>query len=261
MILQGKTVIISGVGPGMGRPMAIEAAKEGAKVAVAARSADFLNDVVKEIERNGGTAIAVPTDLRKTEACANLVQKTLDKFGRIDGLVNAAYRYDPPCPIEQLNLDDWSDSLDITFMSALRMTKLVVPHMKKQGGGSIVNIGSMVVRKPSGFDGIYYAAAKGALSSATRALAFELGPDNIRVNMALSGWMWGAPAQGYFKQNAEATGVPEKEQIDFIAARIALRRIPPDVECAKTTLYLLSDYASVVTGASIDVNGGEYMPP
>jgi len=261
MILKDKVVIISGVGPGMGRPMAVQAAKEGAKVAIAARSADFLNDVVKEIEGNGGTAIAVPTDVRKTEACANLVQKTLDKFGHIDGLVNAAYRYDPPCPLEQVDLDDWSDSLDITFMSALRMTKLVTPQMKKQGGGSIVNIGSMVVRKPSGFDGIYYTAAKGALAAATRALAYELGPSNIRVNMALSGWMWGTPAQNYFKENAKATGVPEKEQIDFIASRIALRRIPPDVECAKTTLYLLSEYSSVVTGAMIDVNGGEYMPP
>lgn len=261
MILQNKTVIISGVGPGMGRPMAVQAAKEGAKVAIAARSADFLNDVVKEIEQNGGTAIAVPTDVRSTDACRNLVQKTLDKFGRIDGLVNAAYRYDPPCPIEEVDLDDWSNSLDITFMSALRMVKLVVPHMRAQGGGSIVNIGSMVVRKPSGFDGIYYTAAKGALSAATRALAFELGKDNIRVNIALSGWMWGKPAQDYFKYNAQATGVPEQEQIDAVASRIALRRIPPDVECAKTTLYLLSDYSSVVTGASIDVNGGEYMPP
>lgn len=261
MILQGKTVVISGVGPGMGRPMAVQAAKEGAKVAIAARSAEFLNDVVKEIEGNGGTAIAVPTDVRKTEACANLIQKALDKFGRIDGLVNAAYKYDPPGPIENVDLEDWSDSLSITFMSALRLTKLVVPHMKKQGGGSIVNIGSMVMRRPSGFDGIYYTAGKGALGAATRALAYELGPDNIRVNMALSGWMWGAPAQNFIKENAKVTGVSEKDQINAIASRIPLRRIPPDVECAKTTLYLLSDYASVVTGAMIDVNGGDYMPP
>jgi NAD(P)-dependent dehydrogenase (short-subunit alcohol dehydrogenase family) len=261
MILKGKSIIISGVGPGMGRPMAVQAAKEGAQVAIAARSAEFLNEIVKEIESNGGTAIAVPTDVRNTDACANLVQKAVEKFGRVDGLVNAAYRYDPPAPIEKVDLEDWTDSLNITFMSALRLIKFVTPYMKKQGGGSIVNIGSMVVRKPSGFDGIYYTAGKGALAAATRALAYELGPDNIRVNMALSGWMWGAPAQNYIKENAKATGVPEKEQIDFIASRIALRRIPPDVECAKTTLYLLSDYASVVTGAMIDVNGGEYMPP
>lgn len=261
MILKDKVVIIAGVGPGMGRQMALLAAKEGAKVAIAARSADFLNGIAREIEKDGGACIAVPTDVTSMEQCANLVNKTLEKYGRIDGLVNAAYRYDPPAPIEKVDINDWSKSLDITFMSAIRLVQLVAPHMKKQGGGSIVNIGSMVVRKPSGFDGIYYTAGKGALSAATRALAYELGPSNIRVNMALSGWMWGAPAQGYFKANAAATGVSEQTQIDAVASKIALRKIPVDADCAKTTLFLLSDYSNVVTGASIDVNGGEYMPP
>jgi NAD(P)-dependent dehydrogenase (short-subunit alcohol dehydrogenase family) len=104
-----------------------------------------------------------------------------------------------------------------------------------------------------------YAIAKTALEAAGRQMALELGPHNIRVNTAVMGWMWGASVEGHMNHMAEQQGVPVQNLIDGVAAQIPLRRIPPDEECARSILFLLSDLSSVVTGASINVNGGEHM--
>ena len=105
-----------------------------------------------------------------------------------------------------------------------------------------------------------YAASKGALATTVKYLASELGPDNIRVNTVHMGWMWGAPVQGYVEWQSEQSGVPVEEIKGQIAANIPLRIVPPDEECARSALFFVSDYSRVVTGASLDVNGGEYMP-
>ena len=120
--------------------------------------------------------------------------------------------------------------------------------MKKQGGGAIVNIGSMVVRKPLVYQRRLHDRARRRFRCVTLQLAVELGQHNIRVNMALPGWMWGAPVEAYVKGQVAQGGATEKQMIDGITANIALKRIPPDDECARAVVFLLSDYASVVTG-------------
>jgi NAD(P)-dependent dehydrogenase (short-subunit alcohol dehydrogenase family) len=135
-----------------------------------------------------------------------------------------------------------------------------VPIMKAQGGGAIVNVSTMASARPHiGEAG--YAASKGAINVASKYLAVELGPHNIRVNVIRMGWMYGVPVKTYLSYAAQEQGVPEKQLYDAVAANIALRRIVTDDECARAALFLVSDYASAVSGATLDANGGDFLPP
>jgi NAD(P)-dependent dehydrogenase (short-subunit alcohol dehydrogenase family) len=259
MLLRDKVVIISGVGPGMGRKLALLAAAEGAKIAIGARSVGFLDELANEVRAQGGEVVAVRTDVGKPEDCRNLVAATVEAFGRVDGLVNSAYQY-APAPFEEADLSVWAQALDVTCWGALRIAQAAIPHMKAAGGGSIVNVSTMETRKFRPTEGAY-SIAKAALETATRQMALELGKHNIRVNAALMGWMWGAPVEGFVKRHSEQTGIPEQQIIDGVVASIPLGRMPPDEECARSVIFFLSDYSSVVTGASLNVNGGEYMSP
>src|SRR5579883_1101108 len=259
MLLRDKVIIITGVGPGMGRKLALIAAEEGARVAICSRTKDFIDGVVGEIKSEGGQAIAVPTDVGDSAQCERLAAATLEAFGTIDGLVNSAYAHGPmTATFENSDLGEWQANMNITCFGALRMVKAVLPAMKAQRCGAVVNVLSMASVKPMPGEEDY-ATAKGALNTATRQLANELGKYNIRVNGARMGWLWGASVQGYVKADAAARGIPEQQIIDFISNRIAPRVIPPDEECAKSVLFFVSDYAKMVTGATLDINGGEYM--
>jgi len=257
-MLADKVVIITGIGPGMGRKLALEATKAGAKLALAARSRDFLEGVAREVEAAGGAAIAVPTDVSRPEDCARLAAAAIQRFGRVDGLVNSAYGSGPFVPFEEADLADWRGAIEVTLFGSLQMIKAVLPQMKAQGDGAIVNVSTMETRKPLPGHGAY-TVPKAALAGATRQLAVELGRYNIRVNSAVPGWMWGAPVEGYMTAAAKESGTSVEAMKAGIAANIPLGRIPPDEECAKSVLMLLSDYASQVTGAALEVNGGEYV--
>jgi NAD(P)-dependent dehydrogenase (short-subunit alcohol dehydrogenase family) len=180
-------------------------------------------------------------------------------FGRIDGLVNSAYQY-APSAFEDADLNTWIKATDVTCFGALRMAQAVLPQMKKQNAGSIVNVSTMETRKNRAGEGAY-SIPKAALEMATRQLAFELGKYNIRVNSTLMGWMWGAPVENALKNFAEQSGTTLQQMIDGVVAGIPIGRMPPDEECARSVVFFLSDYASVVTGALLNVNGGEYMTP
>ena len=257
MLLRDKVVIITGVGPGMGRKLAAIGAAEGAKIAVAARSEGFVREVTEEITAQGGQAIGVPTDVTDEAQCEQLAAATLEAFGRIDGLINSAYLFGGG-PLDTHGLDRWVQGMDITFFGSMRMIKAVIPTMKNQRAGAIVNISTRSVVQPIAGEGAYV-AAKAALHGATRQLAAELGPFNIRVNAPRMGWLWGAPVQGHLHHMAAARGVSEQQIIDGITATIPLGVIPPDEECAKSVLFFVSDYSRMVTGTSLDINGGQYM--
>ncbi len=262
MLLKDKVIIVSGIGPGMGVKLAIEAAREGARaVAIGARTADKLDDaekLVREVSA-GCKVLKLVTDIRDAAQCQRLAQSTQQQFGRIDGLANSAFFWGAPGTADAADLSVWKQVLDTNVLGTMHMTQAVVPIMKAQGGGAIVNISSMATVKPhTGEAG--YAASKGAMNVVTKYLAAELGASNIRVNVARMGWMLGVPVQNYVTYAAREQGVPEKQFYDGIAANIALRRLVTDTECARVALFLLSDYASAVTGAVIDANGGEYFP-
>lgn len=255
-LLAGRVIVISGVGPGMGRKLALQCAEQGAKVALGARSADFLADVAGEIERAGGMALAVSTDVSRPEDCKRLIARAVESFGRIDGLVNSAFRFEADRFVDA-DLDRWRGAMEIACFGGLELAQATLPHLQASKG-CIVNVSTVGTRLGTEGSGGYN-IAKAALNMATRQLARELGPDGIRVNGALMGWMAGAPLDRAFAARAQARGVsPEVLERELMEA-IPLRRIPRDDECAGAVIFLLSDLASAVTGALLDVNGGQFM--
>ena len=165
-LLENKVIIISGVGPGMGQAMARIAATEGAKVGLGARNRDFIDQVAGEIRANGGEAVAVPTDVGDAGQCAALAQATADAFGRIDGLVNTAYIHGEWVTVDEADPEDWARVFDVNCLGALRMTQAVLPAMKAQGGGAVVNVATMSQVNPFPGEG-GYATAKGGLTTMT----------------------------------------------------------------------------------------------
>lgn len=256
MILKGKVVIITGAGPGMGQAMCRGAAADGAKVAVSARSVEAIEAIVADIKSAGGEAIAVPCDVSKSDDCDALAQATLAQWGRIDGMVHSAYFHPDWANLDVHSIAQLTQVLDVVAVGGLRMAQAVIPAMKAQGSGSIVNISTLASRKPMPGEG-GYAMAKAALNQLSRQLAVELAGTGIRVNTALMGWMDGAPLDSFFKSMGEGGEAFRTQR----ASEIPIGHIPPDKDCAKAVYFLLSDYASEVTGAALDVNGGDWVAP
>lgn len=256
MILSDEVVVITGVGAGLGAKLARRAVAEGAKVVMAARSTGVTEQIEKDTD---GAAVAVACDVRQEEDCRRVIDTAADRFGTVTGLVNSAYAH--PGFHDLLDTPDKQlrRSMDVILHGTLNMTRLAVPHMKSAGRGSIVNVGTMATRKPLRGEG-GYAVAKGAVNTATQFLALELGEHNIRCNAAILGWLDGPGVRFYLTMTAEQKGISEQEVYDDIASRNPLGRIPTDDACAGAILFLLSSFSSEVTGAVLDVNGGEHMP-
>ena len=256
MILKDDVVVITGVGAGLGAKLAVRAVDEGAKAVMAARSGAVTEQIEKE---TGGAAVAVTCDVSKEEDCARVVDTAIERFGKITGLVNSAYAHPGFYDLLDTPRDALQNAFDVIVHGSLQMTRQAVPHMKAAGGGSIVNVGTMATRKPMRTQA-GYGIAKAAMTCATRFLALELGEHNIRVNQAVMGWLDGPGVRFYLTMTAEEKGISEQDVYDDIASRNPLGRIPTDEACAGAILMLLSGYSSEVTGAVLDVNGGEYMP-
>lgn len=257
-LLQGRSVIISGVGPGLGRKLALRCAEEGAKLTLGARSADFLESVAREVRDAGGEAIAVAADVSKAQDCRNLIDAAMAAYGGIHGLVNSAYKFETGA-FETADLDSWRAAMDISCFGALRLAQYALPHLRDRRG-SIVNVGTVSTRMSTPGGG-GYTIAKAALDMATRQIAFEAGPGGVRVNGALMGWMDGEPLRQNFAARAQARGVTPAQLEAELTKAIPLGRLPRDEECAGAILFLLSDLSSAMTGALIHVNGGQYMAP
>jgi NAD(P)-dependent dehydrogenase (short-subunit alcohol dehydrogenase family) len=263
MLLKDKVVVVSGIGPGLGIKLAIEAAREGAAGVVAsARTAAKLDEAEARIREAGfkTPVLKIVNDITSREQCEALAKATVERFGRIDALVNSAYFHGDMDYASTANVDAWTAILETNLLGSLKLTQAVLPQMKQQKQGAIVMINTMAARVVPPLGEAGYASSKGALAVAAKFLAKELGPFGIRVNTVHMGWMWGAPVEGYMNWQAQESGVPVENLIKQIASQIPIGRIPPDEECARAALFMVSDYASVVTGATLDVNGGHYMP-
>jgi NAD(P)-dependent dehydrogenase (short-subunit alcohol dehydrogenase family) len=257
-LLSGKACVVSGVGPGLGRQAALALAAHGADVVLAARRQSTLDEVAAEVEALGGRTLALSTNIADAEQCERLMAVATAEFGGVDVLVNNAFRIDAFQTFEEVDLDKWRKIVDTNLFGSLQMTKAALPSMRRRGGGSVVMVASMVARRPQPLQG-GYAISKGALLTATRVLAHELGGDGIRVNAVVPGWMWGPSVEIYVKMTSEGRGVPEHEVAKEITDRIPLGRIPTDAEVAGTIVYLGSELSSAVTGQAIDANGGEHL--
>ena len=261
MLLKDKVVIVSGIGPGLGQELSTLAAKEGAAaVVLAARTQEKLDAAEQEINELGlGTkTLKMATDIADQAQCQALADAAAAQFGRVDVLFNSAYNPGAFEPIETAGMAGWRQAMDVNLFGTMYLTQACIPHMKA-AGGSVVMIATMVEHKPMATQG-GYGASKMALRAATKHLALELGQYGIRVNSCHMGWMWGPAVEGYFAWQSSQSGKSQQELIAEVTRNIPLGIIPDDGECAKAAIFLASDYASVVTGAALDVNGGEFMP-
>jgi NAD(P)-dependent dehydrogenase (short-subunit alcohol dehydrogenase family) len=265
LLLEGRTVVVSGVGPGLGQQIAVRAARDGANVVLGARTEENLAKVAAEIEAaqagRGGAARTAwrSTDIADDPACTALAALAVERFGRIDAVVHVAALDTHFGGLADADFTSWRRVLDVNLIGTLQLTRACLPALRERGG-SVVFIGTQsAVAAPSQVRQAAYAASKGALTSAMYSLARELGPDRIRVNTVLPGWMWGPAVEAYVQWTAGTEGVPEAEVQGRLSERMALPELATDGDVAEAALFLASDRARAITGQSLLVNAGELM--
>jgi len=250
--LKGKAVLVSGASTGIGAGAARAFGAAGARVAVHYNSSKGeAEQVAADIRSAGGEAITVGGDVTKHDNVRRIVGDTLAAFGRIDVLVNNAGGLVKRTPIADYT-DEFVDRvLTLNVRQVIWFMTEVVPVMRRQGGGNIVNVSSIAARHGGGPGSIIYAGSKGFIATATRGWAKELVKDKIRVNAVSPGVIM-TPFHERFST---------PEQLKAMQAMIPMDRLGTPEECAGTFLYLASDALSgYVTGQNIEVNGGQYMP-
>jgi NAD(P)-dependent dehydrogenase (short-subunit alcohol dehydrogenase family) len=238
--------------------VALALAREGADVVLAARTAAALEAVAAEVRALGRRALPMPTDIAEPADCQRLVDATVAEFGRVDVLVNNAFLTHPWGPIESADFAAWQRILDVNLFGSLRLAQRVIPHMRRQGGGSIIMVNTMSTRIIEPNVG-GYASSKGALMIATQTLAKEVGKDKIRVNSVVPGYIWSDKMDAYFHHLATEQGRTYEQVFADVAQRTALHHIPDSAEIADAVLFFASDLARAITGQALDVNGGHYF--
>jgi 3-oxoacyl-[acyl-carrier protein] reductase len=250
--LKDKTALVTGASTGIGAAVAVAFAARGMRVAVHYNSsADAANGVVDTIRAAGGTAFALKADVRDTAAIRECVKQAAAQLGRIDVLVNNAGSLVKRVPIAEFDDALFDEVMHINARSVLAYCREVVPLMRAQGSGNIINVTSVAARTGGGPAAYLYAGSKGFVSTATHGLAKELVGDRIRVNAVAPGVIQ-TPFQDRFSTPA---------MLENFRASIPMGRIGVPEECVGAFLYLASEQLSgYVTGQVIEVNGGQYMP-
>jgi len=244
--LRGKVAIVTGSSRGIGKAIASSLADEGARLVINARGAEALQTVAADLAARGTDVLAVAADVTTQAGCEEVFERTVDRFGQVDVLVNNAGG--GAAASIQAPEGEWQAAMDLSFWSALRMTRLVVPVMQRQGSGAIVMIASIYGRELGGRLG--YQVVKSAETSLAKGLARELAPDNIRVLSVAPGSIL-FPGGGWWRrQQDDPEGIAE-----FVRRDMPLGRFGAPEEVADVVTFLCSERASLVTGASVPVDG------
>jgi len=247
--LNGKVAIVTGAGRDIGRAVALELAKQGAKVAINFRgNEDNASATLAEIEHAGGTAVKVRADVTRADEVAQLVAEVRKAFGdEIHILANVAGGMVERRPLADMDQEFFNHVMQLNVTSTFLTTKAVVPHMP--AGSAIVNFASQAGRDGGGPGACAYATSKGAVMTFTRSMAKELGPRGIRVNALCPGMIATTFHDTFTKDEVRKN----------VAAATPLRREGNSDEVAAATAWLASDDAAFVTGANIDINGGTFF--
>ncbi|HUK29574.1 MAG TPA: SDR family NAD(P)-dependent oxidoreductase [Candidatus Acidoferrum sp.] len=257
MQLAEQVAIVTGGGRGIGRAVARRFAIEGARVVIAARTAEQLAQVVKDIEEHEGKAVAVTADVSREEDAARIVRMAREVFGGVDILVNNAGIYGPVAPIEEVSVEDWDRVLAVQLRGAFLMTRAVLPEMYAAGGGAIVNVSSVAARQANAW-GVAYATSKAGLLGLTRTTAAEGAKRGVRANAILPGPVPETEmSQELGRGLAARTGGNREEMFRaYVQAAILQGRPQTADEVAAAALFLASDQASAITGQALSVDGG-----
>jgi 3-oxoacyl-[acyl-carrier protein] reductase len=250
--LRGKVALVTGASTGIGAAVAKAFGAQGMKVAVHYNSSEGpAKEVAAAVKAAGGEALLVKADVRDSAAIRTATQQVLQDFGRLDVLVNNAGSLVKRVPIVEMTDELFDEVLHINARSMLAFCREVVPAMRQQGGGNIINVTSVAARHGGGPGAYLYAGSKGFVSTATRGLAKELVPDRIRVNAVAPGVIL-TPFQDRFST---------PQMLESFKAGIPMGRLGTADECVGAFLYLASEaLAGYVTGQIVEVNGGQYMP-
>jgi NAD(P)-dependent dehydrogenase (short-subunit alcohol dehydrogenase family) len=258
-MLDGKTVLIAGVGKGLGREIAEAAFREGARVVLGARTLAVIEDEANNLDPSGERAFACQLDVTDRESCSDFAAAAVQKFGRVDVLVNLAALDTVFGGVQDANWDDWHKMFEVNVFGSLYMIEASLPHFSPDGG-AIVFVGSQTMYDPPALmPQAGYAASKAAVIGAMRHLTIELGRKRIRLNNVAPGWMWGPPVEAYVKWTAKTKGIPQEEVLAELTKDMALGEMATDGDVAEAVIFLASDRAHGITGQSLLVNAGEHM--
>lgn len=250
-MLEDKVVIVTGAGRGLGQAYALEAARLGAKVV----AGDVLDcgDTVRQIEADGGKAIGVELDVTKMGTVSAMAESTVEAFGGAHVLINNAALYGGLTGgrFDQLDEDEWDRTMNVNVKGIWNCCKAVVPLLRSSGGGSVVNVASLAATYGLPF-ALHYTTSKAAVIGMTRALARELGRDEIRVNAI-------APTAVITEGTAEFFGDKTDGALEVIKGDQSLKRNPHPKDMVGTVMWLASDASGFVTGQTIAIDGGTVM--
>jgi NAD(P)-dependent dehydrogenase (short-subunit alcohol dehydrogenase family) len=251
---QGKVALISAAGAGIGRATAMIIAREGGTVVGVDVEPAALDRLSADVAAAGGRALALRADALDAAAVEGVVRRTVDAYGRIDILVNAVGGSTivsrPAAELDELTLDEWQGLLHFNLTATFLLTHAVVPVMKRQGAGKIVNLSSIAGRGRSQSSSSAYATAKGGIIALTRKLGFELGPHGITVNAIAPSLTLSERIRPHWdRRSAEAQAAEIR--------RTPLGRVATPEDQARVICFLASSDADFVTGVTIDVTGGQ----
>jgi len=255
--LEGKVALITGASRGMGKAIATAFAREGVRVAICARGVQRLEEAAQDIrQQRGAEVVAVAADVSRLEDIRRLVRETLGHFGRIDILVNNAGG-PPMAPFTDVTEEMWDTALAMNLRSVIRLCHEVIPHMRKQGGGCILNLTSISVKQPIDRLVLSNVARLGVIGL-TKTLANELAKDNIRVNSVCPGFI----LTERIRELAEAKATRENKSLEEVLAEwereIPMGRMGTPEEVADLFVFLASERASYITGVAFHIDGGYF---
>lgn len=257
MLLRDRVAIITGGAKGIGRGIALRFAREGCDIVINALHVEGARKVAAEVKDLGRRALAVGADVSKADQVEAMVTQTIKEFGKIDILVNNAGGVSQAGggPIDSTSEEDWDRIIDINLKGQFLCCRAVVPFMKRQKYGKIVNVSSMgAIHPPAPL--VHYHAAKGGVLALTKNLAFELARDNITVNAILPG-----PVHTEFFNEMFQKEEEKEAFFQMLAKRVPMQRMGTPDEIAGVALFLASDLSSYVTGDAICAGGGLPLTP
>ena len=258
MNLDGKVVVVTGASQGIGRQIALDCAAAGADLVLAARSADALDDTAEQVRGLGRSAQAIPTDVTDPDSVDAMARAVLDRWGRVDVLVNNSGIAGPSAPLWEIDPADWHETMAVNVTGVFSCCAALMPPMIERGAGSVVIIGS-ITGKRALLNRSAYATSKAALIGLTRTLAEDAGPHGVRVNLVSPGAVEGPRIDRVFEMQAEAQGrTPEQVREQFLALS-PLRQLVTASDIARMVVFLASDDAARITGADMNVTAGVVM--